>query len=170
VTLNIIFIVFGAVVLLSALAVVLLRNVFRASLSLLLCFFGVAGIYVTLGADFLAAVQVLIYVGAIGVLLLLALMLTRDAQRASTEGRLVVLAGVLGVLVLGALGFAVWRTEWNLIGTSLAGLPAPQPTTEGLARALFTLDGGYVLPFEIASLLLLAAMIGAIVLVMERKS
>jgi len=87
--LTISFFVLGAVVLLSALAVVLVRNVFRAGLSLLLCFFSVAGIYITLGADFLAGVQVLIYVGAIGVLLLLALMLTREAPRGSPEGRLV---------------------------------------------------------------------------------
>ena len=167
--LTISFLFLGAVVLLSALAVVLLRNVFRAGLSLLLCFFSVAGIYITLGADFLAAVQVLIYVGAIGILLLLALMLTREASRGSPEGRLVAAAAVLGGLVLVALGFAVWRTPWKVVATSLAGLPSPQPTTEALARDLFTLEGGWVLPFEIASFLLLAATIGAIVLVMERK-
>lgn len=167
--LTVSFFILGAAVLLAALAVVLLRNVFRAGLSLLLCFFGVAGIYITLGADFLAAVQVLIYVGAIGILLLLALMLTREARRGSPEGRLVAAAAILGGLVLVMLGFAVWRTPWKVVATSLAGLPSPQPTTEALARGLFTLDGGFVLPFEIASVLLLAATVGAIVLVMERK-
>jgi len=167
--LTISFFVLGAAVLLSALAVVLLRNVFRAGLSLLLCFFSVAGIYITLGADFLAGVQVLIYVGAIGVLLLLALMLTREAPRGSPEGRLVVAAAVLGGLVLVVLGFAVWRTPWKVVAPALADLPSPQPTTEALARGLFSLEGGFVLPFEIASVLLLAAIIGAIVLVMERK-
>ena len=164
------FLVLGALVLLSALAVVLLRNVFRAALSLLLCFFSVAGVYVTLGADFLAGVQVLIYVGAIGILLLLALMLTREARRGSPEGRLVVAAAVLGGLVMVALGFAVWRTPWKVVAPALSDLPSPQPTTEALARGLFTLDGGWALPFEIASVLLLAAIIGAIVLVMEKKS
>jgi len=167
--LTISFYVLGAAVLLSALAVVLLRNVFRAGLSLLLCFFGVAGIYITLGADFLAGVQVLIYVGAIGVLLLLALMLTREAPRGSPGGRLAAAAAVLGGLVLVVLGFAVWRTPWEVAAPALADLPSPQPTTEALARGLFSLEGGFVLPFEIASVLLLAAIIGAIVLVMERK-
>jgi len=83
------FLVLAGVTVLAALGVVLLRNVFRAGLALLLCFFAVAGVYALLGADFLAAVQVLIYVGAIGVFLLLALMLTREAPRGSPEGRLV---------------------------------------------------------------------------------
>ena len=167
--LTVSFFVLAAVVLLAALAVVLLKNIFRAGLSLLLCFLGVAGIYVTLGADFLAAVQVLIYVGAIGILLLLALMLTREAPRGSPEGRLATVSAILGGLVLVVLGFAAWRTPWNVVATSLTDLPTPQPTTEALAQGLFTLEGGWVLPFEIASVMLLAAIIGAIVLVMERK-
>ena len=157
------FLVLAGVTVLAALGVVLLRNVFRAGLALLLCFFAVAGVYALLGADFLAAVQVLIYVGAIGVFLLLALMLTREAPRGSPEGRLVAPAAVLGALVLGALAFAVSNTPWRVISPA-----PPQPTTEGLARGLFSLDQGFVLPFEIASVLLLAAIIGAIVLVREK--
>jgi len=64
----------------AALAVVLLRDVFRAALLLILCFFTIAGIYITLNADFLAAVQVLIYAGAIGILLIFAIMLTRNVK------------------------------------------------------------------------------------------
>ncbi|MBM4448631.1 MAG: NADH-quinone oxidoreductase subunit L, partial [Chloroflexi bacterium] len=65
----------------AALGVVLLRNVFRAALSLILCFLMVAGLYITLSADFLAAVQILVYVGAISVLIILAIMMTREVQR-----------------------------------------------------------------------------------------
>src|SRR3990172_560286 len=99
-----------------------------------------------------------------------------SAWRASTspwggspEGRLVAAAAILGGLVLVVLGFAVWRTPWKVVAPALTDLPSPQPTTEALARGLFSLEGGFVLPFEIASVLLLAAIIGAIVLVMERK-
>jgi len=65
----------------SALAVVLLQNVFRAALLLIMCFFAVAALYITLHADFLAAVQVLVYAGAIGVLIIFAIMLTPDVQQ-----------------------------------------------------------------------------------------
>ncbi len=87
----------------AALAVVLLRDIFRAALSLILCFLVVAGIYVTLSADFLAAAQVLIYVGAISVLIILAIMLTRDVQRGSLTNKLRVPAFVVAVLLLAVL-------------------------------------------------------------------
>ena len=73
---DIAFWILAVVAVMAALAVVLLGNVFRAALSLVLCFLVVAGIYITLSADFLAAVQVLIYVGAIAVLIILAIVLT----------------------------------------------------------------------------------------------
>ena len=81
--LEIAFWVLAVVGVVAALAVVLLRDVFRVALSLILCFLVVAGIYVTLSADFLAAVQVLIYVGAISVLIILAIMVTREVQQGS---------------------------------------------------------------------------------------
>ncbi|MDO8687143.1 MAG: NADH-quinone oxidoreductase subunit J, partial [Dehalococcoidales bacterium] len=67
----------------AALTVVLLRDVFRAALSMVLCFMMVAGLYITLSADFLAIIQVLIYVGGISILIILAIMLTRDVQQGS---------------------------------------------------------------------------------------
>ena len=82
----------------SALAVVLTRDLFRAALSLVLCFFTVAGIYATLSADFLAGAQVLIYVGAIGVLIIFAIMLTRDSRQGSPSGRLRLPALFIGLL------------------------------------------------------------------------
>src|SRR3990172_12574943 len=72
----------------AALCVVLLRDVFRAALTLVLCFLSVAGIYVTLSADFLAAVQILIYVGGISILIILAIMLTREVQQGSPSNKL----------------------------------------------------------------------------------
>ncbi|MDP6824754.1 MAG: NADH-quinone oxidoreductase subunit J, partial [Dehalococcoidales bacterium] len=84
---DIVFWTLSVVGIASAMAVVFLRDVFRAALSLILCFLVVAGIYVTLNADFLAAVQVLIYVGAISILIILAIMLTKEVQRGSLFGK-----------------------------------------------------------------------------------
>ncbi|MDD4860173.1 MAG: NADH-quinone oxidoreductase subunit J, partial [Dehalococcoidales bacterium] len=86
--LTIAFWALGITALLAALGVVLLRNVFRAALSLVLCFLCIAGLYVTLSADFLAAVQILVYVGAISVLIILAVMMTRNVPQGSPGNRL----------------------------------------------------------------------------------
>ncbi|MDY6906961.1 MAG: NADH-quinone oxidoreductase subunit J [Chloroflexota bacterium] len=147
----------------SALAVVLLRDVFRAALFLVLCFFVVAGIYVVLSADFLAGAQVLVYVGAVAVLIIFAIMLTRDARRGSPSGRFRLPALLVGLLFLGAMVFVVLATDWQVV----AGIPN-EPTTTSIAQALFGEGGGYILPFEIAAALLLAAVIGAIVLVRDK--
>ncbi len=154
--------ILAVVAILGALGVVLLRNVFRAALSLVLCFLAVAGLYATLSADFLAVVQVLVYVGAIAVLIILAIMLTRDVQRGSPGNRLQVPAFIVAVLFLGTVTFIVVNTPWQV-----AGVAPQEPTTAALAGKLFG-EGGFILPLEIASILLLAAILGAIVLVREK--
>ncbi|HEX74661.1 MAG TPA: NADH-quinone oxidoreductase subunit L [Dehalococcoidia bacterium] len=146
----------------AALAVVLLRDIFRAALCLVLSFLTIAGIYITLSADFLAAVQVLIYVGAIGILIILAIMLTRDVQRGSLSNKLRIPAFVIAILFLGAVVFAMINTPWQL-----AGVAPLEPTTPALAGKLFG-EKGFILPVEIAAVLLLAAILGAIVLVREK--
>ena len=147
---------------LAALGVVLIRNVFRAALSLILCFITMAGIYITLHADFLAAVQILVYVGAISILIIIAIMLTRDVQHGSPSNRLRIPALIVAILFMGAMTYAMLNTQWQV--SSLA----PQaPTTTALAGKLFG-AGGFLLPLEIAPVLLLAALIGAIVLVREK--
>lgn len=146
----------------AALAVVLFRDIFHTALSLILCFLAVAGIYITLSADFLAAAQVLIYVGAISVLMILAIMLTREVQRGSLSNKLRIPAFVVSVLLLGVVGFAVVNTPWQV-----SVVPPLEPTTAALAGKLFG-EGGFILAVEIAAVLLLAAIIGAIVLVREK--
>ena len=146
----------------AALVVVLLRDIFRAALALILCFLTVAGIYITLSADFLAAVQVLIYIGAISVLIILAIMLTREVQRGSPSNRLRIPALVTAILFLGVGGFAILNTSWQVSGT-----PPLAPTTAALAGKFFG-EGGFILAVEIAAVLLLAAILGAIVLVREK--
>ena len=154
--------ILAAVGILAALGVVLLRSVFRAALSLVLCFLAVAGIYVTLSADFLAAVQVLIYVGAIAVLIILAIMLTRDVPQGSLSNRLRLPAFVVAGLFFVVGAFAMVNTTWQI-----AGVPPVEPTTPALAIGLFG-EGGFILPLEITPVLLLAAILGAIVLVREK--
>ena len=160
--LEIAFWVLATVAIAAALAVVLLPNIFRVALSLILCFLAVAGIFVTLSADFLAAVQVLIYVGAIAILIILAIMLTREIQRGSLSNRLKVPAFLSALLFLGVTIFAVINTSWPV-----SDLPPQEPTTAALATKLFGQDG-FILAVEISALLLLVAIIGAIVLVRER--
>ena len=159
---DIAFWILAAVGVAAALMVVLQRDVFRAALTLVLCFLTVAGIYVTLSADFLAAAQVMIYVGAISVLIILAIMLTRDVHKGSPANKLRIPAFIVAILFLGVVSFAMIRTPWQVS----AELPL-EPTTAALAAKLFG-ENGFILPVEIAAVLLLAAILGAIVLVREK--
>jgi len=146
----------------AALAVVVIRDVFRAALCLILLFFIVAGIYITLHADFLAAVQILVYVGAISILIIVAIMLTRDVWQGSPSGKLRIPAMVVSLLLLGTLAFSAINTPWNV-----SDVPPLEPTTAAIGINLFG-EGGFILPVEIAAVLLLAAVLGAIVLVREK--
>lgn len=160
---DISFWVLAVVMVFAALGVVFVRDVFRAAMLLALCFLTVAGLYLTLSADFLAMVQILIYVGAIGVLIVFAVMLTREVQHGSPSGRLRVPALIFGALLAVAMIAAIVGTNWQTT-TQVVN----QPTTAGIAQALFDRNKGFVLPFEIASVLLLAAMVGAIVLARDK--
>ncbi len=147
----------------AALAVVFLRNVFRAALLLILCFIGVAGIYITLSADFLAAVQILVYVGAISVLIILAIMMTRGIQKGSPANKLRIPAVIVGAALLGILIYAVTTSPWNIsLQQPLADTTAP------LGVMLFS-ENGYILPVLTGATLLLAAILGAIVITRENK-
>jgi NADH:ubiquinone oxidoreductase subunit 6 (subunit J) len=146
----------------AALAVVLLRDVFRAALFLVICFFTVAGIYVTLNADFLAAVQVLLYIGAIAILLIFAVMFTRETQRGNPSGRLKVPAAIAGVVLLGVMISAMVTFGWPD-----AAEMSEMTDTAGIGRLLFS-ENGFVLPLEIAGAMLLAAAVGAMVIMREK--
>ena len=136
---------------------VTLRNIIHSAVAMMVCFGSLAGMYALLGAPIVAAAQVLIYLGAISVLILFAIMLTQagDANLPSPFHRQVPLAIVAALVVVGLIGWAVVQTDWGNATVVIAiGLDA-------LATALFTT---YALPFEILSMLLLAAIIGAIYL------
>lgn len=159
---QIVFLVLAVAAVGSAVGVVTNRNIFYSALLLIGCLFTVAGFYVLLEAPFLAAVQVLIYVGAIAVLIIFAVMLTENLmhkQRAWNEQWWV---AVLVALVLGAvLLYVVVGAQWQLSDAAIPG--------DAIAALGQSLMSTYVLPFEVASVLLLMALIGAIIIAREQK-
>ena len=151
------FYVLAGLTLISALMVGVVRDLVHAVLFLVLSFIGVAGLYITLSADFVAVVQVLIYVGAISVLMLFAILLTprsgRDNAAVSFAAPLSVIAGLVGATII----FVGLKTEWSTVDEDRF-----DTTAAAIGEAL--LDP-FVLPFEVASVVLTVAMIGAIILV-----
>ena len=99
----------------AALGVVLVKDLFRAALLLVLVFISVAGFFVLLSAEFLAVVQVLIYAGAIAILIIFAVMLTRDVQRGNLPNRLQIPAATIAALLLVALVVVAVQTDWRLL-------------------------------------------------------
>ena len=159
VALGIAFWVLAATTVGASLAMVIVRSVFRAAMFLVLTFVGVAGLYITLSADFLGVVQILVYAGAIAVLVVFAVMMTHDESRANQEGDLwlpgAIISGLLFLVSAVLMSLAAWTPREP-------GLPGGDGnTTFDIARVMFN---QYALPFEVASLLLLGAMIGAIVI------
>lgn len=174
---QIVFSIVAVVTLVSAFIVVTDRNLFHAAVALMLSFLGVAGFYVMLNAGFLAAAQLLVYIGAISILIIFAIMMTR---RIMTTNESPVNSQWVGALIASVLLFvlvagAVW-TVWGPTGTVFTSpnvLAPPGPAQgvpdEVVANSvvelgrLFVSADGYVLPFELVSVLLLAALVGAIV-------
>ena len=174
-----------------ALGVVLVRDLFRAALLLSLVFVAVGGFFVLMNAEFLAVVQVLIYVGAIAVLFIFAVMLTRDVQQGNAPNRLQWPAALISALLLALMIATIITTDWTTLAdlglerkaqiaqTQAVGIPdTGQLTAAGLSAAeaeniaggglADLLIGEFVLPFEAVSLLLLAAAIGGLALARGR--
>jgi NAD(P)H-quinone oxidoreductase subunit 6 len=139
------------------LAVVTLRNIIHSAVAMMVCFGSLAGMYALLGAPIVAAAQVLIYLGAISVLILFAIMLTQagDANLPAPFHRQMPVAVVISLAIVGLVGWAVIQTDWGGAAEVVGA------TVDAIADSLFT---DFALPFEIISLLLLAAIIGAIFL------
>jgi len=156
VTLTAVFYFLAAITVASGLGVVFTTNVVHSALALMGTLLGVAGMFVLLGADFLGVIQLLVYVGGILVLTLFAVMLTsRVDVRVSNRAVGRVPAAVVTLVVFTAMTRAITTATW------VATAPgAPKPTVYGIGSAFL---GSYVLPFEIASLVLLVALIGAVV-------
>ena len=143
----------------SALVVVTVRNIVHAAFSLMVTLFGVAGLYVFLQADFLAATQVIVYVGGILVLILFGVMMTsgRLEMRIHIERGQLLLGGVIALMLLMLLLTVIANTPaWKNLTDDGTEFP---PTTERIGELI--LNGPFLLPFEVVSVLLLVALIGA---------
>ena len=140
--------------------VALSSNIVHAAFSLLVTLFGVAGLYVLLGADFIGIVQVIVYIGGILILIIFGVMMTQRAKllplSVHLPGRL--FGGLLSIIILVALILAAKRSLWPA-ATSLAN---PEPTSAVIGGLLL---GKYLGAFEVASVLLLVALVGAVLLV-----
>lgn len=201
---DLVFWVLALVAIGGAVGVVVVRDLFRSALLLALVFIAVGGFFVLMSAEFLAVVQVLIYVGAISILFIFAVMLTADVRRGNLPNRLQIPAVVLPALLLAAMVITAVSTDWRLIPDSereranlaqtqsvnlvpdavldradeedgAAGSPESFPESSpennqiqqaGIAELLIS---DFVLPFEVASVLLLAALIGALALARGRE-
>ena len=150
---------FALLTIASALAVVTVRNIVHAAFALMVTLFGVAGLYVFLQADFLAATQVIVYVGGILVLILFGVMMTsgRLEMRIHVERGQLLLGGGISLALLMLLLTVIANTPgWENLtddGTAL------EPTTKRIGHLI--LNGKFLLPFEVVSVLLLVALIGA---------
>ena len=160
---QIIFYFFAVLTVGSAAVVVFSRSLIRSAFALLFTFFGVAALYAFLGADFLAATQMVIYVGGILVLLLFGVMLTHKLYDLNLKSETFqVLPAVMAVLcAFGILATSMLHTRWHGGGQSPA-----VPTTAAIGELLMK---DYILPFEVASILLLVALIGAAMIVRRRS-
>jgi NADH-quinone oxidoreductase subunit J len=136
---------------------VTLRNVIHSAVAMMICFGSLAGMYALLGAPIIAAAQVLIYLGAISVLILFAIMLTQagDASLPAPFHRQAPIAAALAIVVVALVSWAVVGTDWH------AAARVAAVEVDAIGNLLFTT---YALPFEIIAFLLLAAIIGAIFL------
>ena len=158
--LDFMFLFFAALAVLGGLVMAFHQSIVHSAFALVAALFGVAGLYWTLGADFLGATQVLLYVGGVTVLLLFAVMLsTRDAARMS------IFRYVLMAPVVGALGAGLYRSYQGVLTVLQGGaaLEEPQPTTDRIGN-LFLDPQQFMLPFEVLAVLLLVVLVGAITL------
>ncbi len=159
---EVFFYIFAATVVAGGLGVVLLRNIVYSALTLIASLMGVAGIYILLSVEFLALVQILIYGGAVMVLILFALMLTRTRElKENLDGDQKPLAAVAALALLGAFFAAIRQTTWPRDVDQITTVPF-----NDISNALFE---RWAVPFEIASGVLLVALVGAIIIAMQEE-
>lgn len=164
---TIFFYLLAAFILTMAIMAVTAQKIFRAAIWLLFALIGIAGLYFWMELEFIAAVQIIVYVGGIVVLIIFSIFLTHQSEKSmpnATIGRKI--AALLAVISgLGMALFTLLQTKWT---------PAEKQLDNEVAnighQLLNTGNGGFVLPFEVVSILLLAAMVGCIVIAMKTDS
>jgi NADH:ubiquinone oxidoreductase subunit 6 (subunit J) len=154
---DILFMTFAGIMLGSGLLVVTMKDIIRCGLAMIVCFGSLAGLYVVVGAPLVAGAQVLVYIGAISVLILFAIMLT---QNKAAPARLVfqtqaVPAAIAAAVLAVVIALTVTATDWGAVAERARNV------TSTVARTLFD---KFVLPFEVVGVLLLAAVIGGVFL------
>ena len=161
---QVVFIILSIAAVVGALGVVLRRNLFHSALFLVLSFVGVAGFYILLEAELLAMVQILVYVGAIAILIIIAIMLSRRLMSEEYEARneqwhwgLLAAVPLFGILV-----YVLLTVNWPVVQA-----PVPPEAIIQLGVGLVSPEG-YLLPFEVASVLLLVALVGAVIIAREK--
>ena len=154
----------AGIVIIPAVAVVLSENLFHAGLSMIVSFLGIAAIYATLSAPFVAAMQVLVYAGAIAVILLFAFMLTHDIMQPQLpSSKFQQTASAVACFVLAAfMGRVAMSSHWE----TLSEQPAEGVPLAVLGKSFLT---DYLVPFELVSLLLLMTLVGAIVIARKEE-
>lgn len=166
--LQIIFFLVVAISLGAAIMVVTTRNLVHAALWLILVLFGVAVVFILLNANFLAMAQVIVYIGAIAILMIFTIMLTRRVAK-DTGAQLNSNwwgAGALSLVMFGGLAWML--SQWQGFQTKMPTLDASIDPIQQLGEGLVS-PNAFLLPFEVASVLLVAALIGAIMVAWERK-
>ena len=162
---EIIFLSLVAIIAISAIWVVVSPNLVHSATSLLVTLFGIAGLYVFLYADFLAATQVVIYVGGILVLIIFGVMLTNKIDKPVIES--ISSNKIIGVLISSfiftILSIIVIQTNWPIIADNAKEGP---PTVELIGKLIL---GKYLLPFELISILLLSALVGSALLARKKN-
>lgn len=157
ITKAVMFYFLGAIIIFSAIGVVTLKNIVHSAFLLVLTFVSIGCLYMTLKADFVAVVQILLYAGAVSIMLIFAIMVTSRTESHSQYSlfyRFLAFVFAIGLLIL-IIGFT-WNASWIF-----SVEPTNIKTTEIIGRAFFN---EYIIPFEVASVILLMALIGAIVL------
>lgn len=155
------FYVLAAHIIVSALLVICVRNIVHSVLWLAVCFVAMAGLFLTLDADFLAAVQVMVYAGAVCIMVVFGIMLIRrtDMNHSNLFNNQTKIAGGVVALVIVLCGALSAKTQWMVTNAEV-----PEKTVDNIATILLS---KYVIPFEVAALLLLVALVGAIILAKE---
>jgi NADH-quinone oxidoreductase subunit J len=166
---SIVFYVIAGVSVGGALAAVLLKNTVHCALALTIAFAGLALMFLELDAQFAGFAQILIYIGAVAILVVFAILLTRgsDTPTVTVFSRNSIVGLVTAAGIFAVLGWAVLQSATFLPGTTGAPAASPAVTVDEIGRALM---GRYVLPLEIVALLLTAALIGAVIVAMHEKA
>jgi NADH-quinone oxidoreductase subunit J len=156
------FYILAAVTIVSGLAAMSLRNLVHCALCLALSFVGVAGLFLHLNAGFVAFAQILVYVGAVAILIVFAILLTRSSEQSDSPGATHLFVSIPLALVVAA----IFINAISSTSLALAPTPAVAPTVREIGHALMTT---HVIPLEVIGLLLTVALLGAVVLALPER-